>query len=381
MRRESKVIFINQDSGYLMIDIINAFSDAGRSCVLITGRLVERNIHLKEDISVRKIIRYNRINIFNRFFTWIIGFLQIWALVLFEYRKDELFVVSNPPFAPLLSILSKLNIRLLIFDIYPDVLSELGYLSKNSFLIKTWERLNRKAYNNATKIYTLTDGMKKVLTKYSRSDIIEVVPIWTDNSFLKPVKRSDNPFVNKHNLLDKFIVMYSGNIGLTNNIEVLIDIAERISNDRIQFLIIGSGASKYIIEQKIEKLNLKNVLLLPWQEPAQIPYSFSAADLAVIIQGSRVSKLAIPSKFYNFLSVGAPLLTISSVDSELSGLVSNYSCGKNFEITQLTEIANFINELANSKNLQNKFKICSIEASKDFGRENLLIFDFLTGVS
>ena len=78
-----KIVFINQDSGYLMIDIVNAHVAKGYECVLITGRLVERNSKLSESVKVKRIIAYNRSSTFRRLFTWSFGFLQIFIISLF----------------------------------------------------------------------------------------------------------------------------------------------------------------------------------------------------------------------------------------------------------------------------------------------------------
>ncbi len=106
--------------------------------------------------------------------------------------------------------------------------------------------------------------------------------------------------------------MYSGNIGLSGDVEVLIDVAEKIRRDDIIFLIIGDGAKKQMIREKAEKLVLKNIIFLPWQPADELPFSLSSASIAVVSLGVKTSRLAVPSKLYNCLSVGAPLLCLTS---------------------------------------------------------------------
>jgi hypothetical protein len=261
MADPKRIVFINQDSGYLMIDIINAYVKAGYPCVLITGRLVERNIPLDNTVRIERMIKYNRKTTFTRLYTWIVGFIQIWRKVTFKFKKDNLFIVSNPPFAPLLPLVVKNSFSLLIFDIYPDVLSELGYLSENSIIMKWWSKSNRKVFVNALNVFTITDSMKQVLQKYTGGKAIEVVSLWTDNTFLKPVDPAENPFLDKHRLSGKFIVLYSGNIGLSGDVDALIDVATEIQREDILFLIIGDGAKKEMIREKVKKLDL-NVIIL-----------------------------------------------------------------------------------------------------------------------
>lgn len=369
-----KIIFINQDSGYLMIDIINAYAETGYSCVILTGRLVVRNRLLHSTVNIDTIIKYNRATTFMRLLTWSIGFFQIWLKVGLKYRKDDLFIVSNPPFAPLLPLLVKNSFKLLIFDIYPDILSELGYLKKDSLVMGWWSKGNIKVFNKAEKIFTISKSMKQILNSYAGNNIIEVVTIWTDNIFLKPIKADENPFLLRHNLSGKFIIMYSGNIGLSSDVEILIDIAAKIDMDDIIFVIIGDGAKKEKIRIKAEKLNLKNLILLPWQPASELPFSFSAANLAVISLGTNVSKLAVPSKLYNFLSVGAPLLCLTSKGSEIETLVAEYECGRCFEPNNISGIVNYILDVAENRNLHKLLINNSLKASTDFTMTNITKF-------
>ena len=357
-----------------MIDIINTHVSRGVQCVLITGRLVERNSQLDNSVKVVKIIRYNRKSGFYRLLTWSIGFIQIWIQVLINFRKETLFIVSNPPIAPLLPIFVKNKFKLLIFDVYPDALSELGYLSKDSMLIKLWKRLNRKVYQRATGLYTITTGMKMVLANYTDRNSITVVPLWTDNSFLKPIPSEKNPFIKKHSLDGKFIVMYSGNLGLSSNPELLIELASVIDNENIIFLIIGEGAKKQRLVDKVETEGLKNVLFLPWQPANEMPYSFAAADLAVIFHGPGISKLAIPSKLYDFLSAGAPLFCVTSKESEVERLVENFNCGKSFLPDDLKGMMNFILKLSEDKSIAADLSANSLEASNAFSIINTQLF-------
>ena len=82
-----------------------------------------------------------------------------------------------------------------------------------------------------------------------------------------------------------------------------------------------------MIRAKIEKNKLKNCLLLPWQPAEMLPYTLSAADMAIVTLGTEASKLSVPSKIYNFMSVGVPVLSISDNTSELSVLINKYELG------------------------------------------------------
>ena len=121
---------------------------------------------------------------------------------------------------------------------------EFGYLKKDSWIIKKWENINRKVYAKARKISTITNGMQERIAKYVNKQEVNVVPIWTDNSFLKPIPKSENAFLKTHQIEDKFIVMYSGNMGKSHPVEVLIELAIQFQNKtKIFFLLISESDS------------------------------------------------------------------------------------------------------------------------------------------
>jgi len=363
-------LFINQDSGYLMIDIVNAHVKAGFDCVLITGRLIKRNIPLHASVKVDHIISYNRNNNIKRLFTWFVGSVQILFKIVLKYREAELLIVSNPPMAPLLPLWVKNPFSLLIFDIYPDALVSGQIVSESSFITKWWKNANKKAYSKAKNIYTLTEKMGEVIQQYTIGKTPTIVPVWTDSDFIKPVGKESNPFIQKHSLQEKFIVMYSGNMGYTHNVEVLAEIAALIKNPDILFLIIGEGDRKEYLSAKIRELGLTNCKMLPWQQASELPFSLAAADLAIVSSGFGASNLSIPSKTFNMMSVGAPLLCLAPSGSELEQLVEKHQNGRCFSHEKIEEIAAYINEITTNEKYRKTLGNNSLKASGSYGVEN-----------
>jgi glycosyltransferase involved in cell wall biosynthesis len=374
MSKSNEIVYINQNAGYLMIDIINAKDNSFKKSI-ITGKIIPRNNHLGPEVVIHKIITYNRSSNLKRIFTWTWGFLQILFLVKFKFRNAELFIVSNPPFATLLPLFCNNKFSLLIYDIYPDAFVQYGILNKKSKIIRYWESSNKRIYKNAEKIYTLSKGMKSLISNYVNESKIQVVPIWTDNTFLKPIPKLENEFIIQNKLQDKFVVMYSGNLGFSHDVEIIPEIAKIINIPEIEFLIIGDGDKKVLIEQKIKQYNLSNCRLLPWQEPQMLPFSLAAADLSIVTLGKEASLLSVPSKTFNIMSVGTPLLCIASEKSELAYLVKINKVGKIFEANQKNEIKDFIIEMCTNKEFYNIFKNNSLSTSKLFGPDNAFKFN------
>lgn len=377
----NKITIINQDSGYLMIDIANTFVEAGYLVSLITGRLVIRNTMLHSSVRQHRIVKYHRRSIPSRLFSWLFGFIQILFLIWFRHPNDHLFIVSNPPISPLLPLFCRNSFSLLIYDVYIKKPVDFLPLKQKSPIAKLWKYLHIMTFKKAARIFTLTEGMKNTLDKYCSQKLVEVVPIWTDNDFLKPLEKSLNPFVVKHGLDKKFIVLYSGNLGATSGVEHLMEAAALVKNTGIQFVIIGEGIKKETIRKRIQELNLPNCLLLPWQETSELPYSLALADLAVVSLVSKSAKNAIPSKLFNYMSVGAPILCIADHYSDLASLVRIEDIGQSFEPGKNQQIADFILELYNNPDKLEHFRSKSLIVSKKFTKDNAKMFLSCSSIS
>ena len=367
MNKKTQIVFVNQSSGYLMIDIIGAFKDEYDERILMTGFLNPRNKTLDATVKVEKLISYDRSSTIKRIFTWVWAFLKILFLIKFKYPKAHLFLVSNPPFTAWIPLFCKNSYDILIYDIYPDALVEFGYFKKDSWIIRKWEKINREVYTKARKISTITNGMQERIAKYVNKDEINVVPIWTDNSFLKPIPKSDNVFLKKHQIEDKFIVMYSGNMGKSHPVEVLIELAIQFQNKtEVFFLLIGGGDKYREMEALIAKNKLQNIKILPWQDTKTLPFTLSGADLALVTVGNEASDLSIPSKTYNLMSVGTPILCIAPQNSALARLVENEKIGEVFQNSDLQSIVDFIQKSMINFEFLNYYKRNALKASLNY---------------
>ena len=367
MYKKKQIVFVNQSAGYLMIDIIDAFKDEYEERILLTGFLNPRNKILDATVKVEKLIPYDRSSTFKRMFTWVGAFLKILFLIKFKYPKAHLFLVSNPPLTAWVPLFCKNSYDILIYDVYPDALVEFGYFKQDSWIIKKWENINRRMYAKARKISTITSGMKERIAKYVNKNKVNVVPIWTDNSFLKPIPKSENVFLKTHQIEDKFIVMYSGNMGKAHPVEIIIELALQFQNNtEIFFLLIGGGDRYKEMEVLIAKKNLQNIKILPWQDTKTLPFTLSGADLALVTVGNEASNLSIPSKTYNLMSVGTPILCVAPQNSALARLVENEKMGEIFQNSDLQNIVDFIQKSMINFEFLNYYKRNALKASLNY---------------
>ncbi len=367
-----KIILINQSTGYLTIDIANALAEKYDEVVLLYGSLKLMDIDLSAKIKHARLIRYNRKSTFSRIFTWLYASVQIFFKLLFVYRKHEIMYVTNPPMSYFASCFFRRRFSIIVYDIYPDALKNIG-IRENSFVYKIWDICNKKIFVSAHKIFTLSDGMQNCLVQYVPRNKIVVIPNWSHLSDITPIIRKDNPFILNLKLEKKFIVLYSGNIGYTHNLEVVIEAAQLISDDNdIVFMFIGDGAKKKKLQQMTEKYALGNCLFLDWQPGNQFLNALSAADMSVVTLNETTAMLSVPSKTYNLMAVGSPLLAIANKESELAKLVTSYKCGSCFDGNDPREIANYIIMLKKNESLRMQISEYSRVASSHFTKQNAL---------
>ena len=238
------VVFINQSTGYLTIDTVNAYSTKYDEVVLLAGRIREAERKLNSDIQVKKILAYNKSSSIKRILTWVVAFIQIFFLLALKYRKYEVVYVTNPPISYLASLILGNPFSVIVYDTYPDALRNIG-IKQGHWLYELWCKWNRKLFNKAKKIYTLSEGMAQQLTTYVDRSKIMVTPLWPVSESFAPIKKTENIFVKKYHLEDKFIVLYSGNMGYTHNVDILVEVADMLKNEeKIHFMFIGDGKKK-----------------------------------------------------------------------------------------------------------------------------------------
>ena len=164
--------------------------------------------------------------------------------------------------------------------------------------------------------------MNTVLKQYSSNQNLVYTSLWSDNKFISPIDKKANLFALANDMVETLNCVYSGNMGSTHPVEVIPEIAKKISDSKIQFYMIGDGGKKQKIEVLKEQYKLKNLNVLPYQSMEVFPLSLAATDIGFVTLDSSSSNLSVPSKFFSLLSVGAVIIGICK-NSELAQLILN----------------------------------------------------------
>ena len=367
---DRKVVIVNQAVNYLTVDLCNAFSDRFQDVSLITGSIHVQGEELSEAVDITYINKWVERPTWKKALSYIWASLQIYVLLLIRYRRHEVFFVSLPPMAYLLSLALPHRCSMLIWDVYPDVFKITG-MKKEHPVYKTWGWLNKKSFDKAYRVFTIGYRMADLLSKYMNPEKISITPLWSIFQGDNKPQRENNPFITDYNLEGKFVVQYSGNIGLTHNVETMVELAElMVEEEDILFQIIGRGPRKPYLKSLVKKKKLPNCQFLPFQSDEMFPYSLSAADLGVVILDKLTSKGSVPSKSYNLMSYGIPSLYIASEESELYDYIQKYNHGKCLDHRSLQEAKKFILELKNNKKIWQEYADNSLKASTNYRRGN-----------
>ena len=257
---------------------------------------------------------------------------QLW-FGLKEKDVDVVFVISTPPIQGLIGALLK-KVKRVSFvynlqDIFPESLVGTGLAKKGGLLWKIGRVVENFTYRNADKIIVISDDFKRnIIAKGVPEEKIEVVYNWVDEKSIVNIHREDNILFERYELVrNKFYITYNGNIGLTQNIDMLIDVAKEIElYEDIQFILIGEGVYKEKVKQIVKEKKIKNIRLLPFQPYKEISHVFSLGDVSLVISKPAVGANSVPSKTWGIMSASRPVLA-SFDENELKEIIEMNNCG------------------------------------------------------
>lgn len=362
-----KLLIVNQCAHALTVDIANAFakSDKYEEIAIALGNKMDPIYKLNPSVKLQQIAEYNTKNTRTRLISWIKATVKLIFLCRHKYKDYELFLISNPPIDSFVPNFCKNEYSTLIFDVYPDGLG--NFASKKSLIYRKWAKNNIKFYKNAKYVYTLTNSMAKTMAQYCPIEKIEVVPLWaTDTLPIIKVPKSENVFVKEHpELAGKFIIMYSGNIGLDHDLGCVLDAVDQLKVKDICIVIIGEGYNNPVLQKKAKEMKMEDrCFFYPYQPLSMLPYSLTSADINIVATKPNGRSSSIPSKVFGLMRNGQPILCIAHPESEISLLVNKHNIGKSFTTTQIDEISKFILDAYNNPESLETYRVNSKESSK-----------------
>lgn len=284
--------------------------------------------------------------------------LRAFLHILANFRQHHVFLVTSaPPFLSIAAYLAHLCLGIsyvcLIYDLYPDIAIALGVISKKHWLAKFWQNINKQIWRKSKAIVVLSPDMKDTVRAICPEveDKVSVIHSWGDPNLIVPIAKENNWFAKKYNLENKFTVLYSGNMGRCHDIDTILETAQQLQNEPIQFVCIGSGAKRKTLMEAVDRLGLTNFLFLPYQDKHILPYSLTSGDLSLVSVEAGMENLVAPSKIYPALAAGRPIAVICSKYSYLRQLIADGKCGQSVENGDSVALAEFIRLLNSDRKL------------------------------
>lgn len=263
---------------------------------------------------------------------FLISIIQFWKGITAK-NVDMIYVASTPPTQGALAAMVK-KIKRIPFvynlqDIFPDSLAGTGLAKKGGLLWKIGRVIENFTYRNADKIIVISEDFKKnIMAKGVPEEKIIVIYNWVDEEAVVDIPREKNVLFERYGLeRSKFYITYNGNIGLTQNMDMLLEVAKALeSNEDIQFVLVGNGAYLEDVKRIIAERNVQNVTLLPFQPYEEISHVFSLGDVSLVISKPGVGANSVPSKTWSIMSASRPVLA-NFDENELKTIIEKNNCG------------------------------------------------------
>jgi len=217
-----------------------------------------------------------------------------------------------------------------------------GVIRKGGLLYRTIDFINRLSFKYASATVVLSEAMKKrVIDKLPEMDgTVRVIHNWVDADRVYPVAKVNNRLVKELGLQDKKVVMYSGNLGRYQPLEVMIGAARKLRDrDDIVFVFAGDGGKRQKLQDMTASQNLDNVMFTPFQPLDRLAESLSMADVSLIGIYPENEGVIMPSKLYGLLAVGRPIICVSDPKSEVVEILNQARAGVHSSIDNPKELA------------------------------------------
>lgn len=260
--------------------------------------------------------------VFGRLFTYIGFFLYAATKVIFSrlYREKDLIVsVSNPPIMPLLGAWLKRDGNKFIYivhDLYPDIAVRMGVVHEKNLMARGMLRVNRYVFRKADKIVVLGTDMRRYLLENYQASVekICVISNWSQDQKIHNNRGKSN---------EKFKILYTGNLGKFHNLELAIEVIGNMESAELHF--IGEGAQKKSLMEMAANKN--NIYFHTFLDAAAYKDELNSADALLVSLEKNLAGIAVPSKFYTYLSVGKPIICIADAETEMAQIIKERKCG------------------------------------------------------
>ncbi len=346
-----KIVFLNRyffpdhsASSQLLSDVAFHLAEAGHEVQVICSRQLYESPAARlatfervNGVQVHRVwtSRFGRNNLVGRTSDYLSFYVSA-SLKLYALTGSGTVIVAKTD-PPLISVLAGWvarwrGARLVnwLQDVFPEVAVELGVKALRGPL-GAWARGLRDASLRAAAVnVVLGERMAdRVRARGVGAAKVRVIPNWADGTSIAPVPARTNPLRAEWSLTDKYVVMYSGNMGRAHDLAPIVGAAEALRGQTsLVFLLVGDGAGRAPLEREVAAKGLRNVFFRPHQPRERLRFSLTLADVHLVSLKPELEGLILPSKAYGVFAAGRPMIFMGAADGEIGRLLVEADCGE-----------------------------------------------------
>jgi glycosyltransferase involved in cell wall biosynthesis len=298
--------------------------------------------------------------------------IRMFAALLVKLRRGDVALTVPAPFMLPYAFAAAAKLKgarsvLIMHDLYPDVLIMAGLLKPQSIVAKAMRALNAPMFRALDAVVIIGRDTEKLLLRYGgmTSDKIRFIPNWATLERGVRAVDPDNPY--RRPLSARFVVGLSGNLGFTHDPVIVFEAARLLRESRdIHFLLSGWGIGFDQLRAMQAEARLPNVTLVDRVEDDQLETFLSAADVWIIPYRRNVAGVSVPSRFYNLLAIGRPVILVSEADAEAALTVTEHDVGWVVEPGRADELANTVSRAAGAEDPRRAERAAEISRRFDF---------------
>jgi len=305
-------------------------------------------------ISYVQLSKNSRLGRLVNYFSFILSMIFHWPLLI---SNKCTIVYSNPPILPLIASINKslfkINYIFVCYDIYPDIALVTKQIAEKSFIYKLMLRINKRMDKNVEKFVALSNDMAEYILKTRKNiseDRVVVIPNWYND---KNINLSEKIFDEEIKTLRdryKLIILYSGNMGICQDVETLLEVAKQLKGNKdMLFIFTGHGQKEGWLKTEALNCNLSNVKFYGFLNGQKYIDVLKAADAHVISLVSGVEGMCAPSKTYSYMAIGRPLIAIMSENTDVAKDIYDHQLGYVVESGDHEKLSEHINYLFENK--------------------------------
>ena len=277
--------------------------------------------------------RFGKNSIAGRTFDSIAFYVASTFKALFLPRQDVVICLTTPPFISLVGLALKWikGTRLVLWsmDLYPEVPVAAGVLKPGSFAHRFFNWLDGFCLRRADKVVVLGRCMRdRVLTKGIDASRLEMINVWADPDEVHDVPRDRNTYRTEWGIGDRFVLEYSGNLGIGHDVATILDAMSLTrQDDDLRWVVVGGGTKKAEVDAFVENEDIGNAVIRPYQPRARLADLISLGDVHLVTVAEGFEGLMVPSKFYGVLAAARPTIYVGPDSSEVARVIQAEDCG------------------------------------------------------